>query len=91
MQLEADGGPDSEDLVGLSESSPERAQSRRMSGFRDGGGTGTHPTPPPPPPPHTFLIPDVRYIITQLIAHSPRGAALEDTWGRTPLSALTGA
>lgn len=45
MQLEADGGPDSEDLVGWSESSPERTRSRRMSGFR-AGGRHRHPLNP---------------------------------------------
>lgn len=62
-----------------------------MSSSRAGGRHRHQPNPSARPLPHTFLIPDARYIITQLTAHSPRGAALEETWGRTPLSALTGA
>lgn len=56
-----------------------------------GGGTGTHPTPSHTPLLCTILIPDARYIITQLTAYSPRGAAREEMLGRTLLSALTGA
>lgn len=67
--------------MGWSESSPERTWSRRTSGFRAGGGTGTHPTPSHTPLLCTILIPDARYIITQLTAYSSRGAAREEMLG----------
>lgn len=65
-------------------SGPRACQEQEDAGFRARRGTGIHPTL------FTFLIPDVKYIITKLIYDSPRGAMREGTWERNPLSALTG-
>lgn len=66
-------------------SSPEHAQGRSRSSFGAWRGPGI------PPAPFTFLSLDMKYIITQFVAHNPLGAAQQEgTWERKPLSALTG-
>ena len=55
-------------------SSPEHARSRRVTSFRAWRDAGVHPTP------FTFLIPDMKYVITQLTAPAGRNVGEESTF-----------